>query len=312
MARTRDGDHEFDETAPRGRWPEGRSFSTPPDGRQRTRLRCWTSDTTRLRSESLSVVPEDPVPPSPSVLSIPVLLFRSRVSPEYSPTNNNSAPDQRLLARRLDDTPRYRSPPEGVWWCATPDPRDAYLAAVHSPRYQVHGAPNCLVAAVLTGMGCSAGVLRELEYEAGHGRHRGHVGFGSSRHRRLQRFTPPARALLDSLQRHQDTGVTWRTAADRAGQPCTGATLAITAAAGRGYRRTRAGYPSGGRCLPATPTFRSTANRITDTPAHRGRCPPSSGQDSRRRRYGRGRSSGPCMYFPSVVAVSVLITRELL
>ncbi|MGF6884965.1 hypothetical protein ABIA39_003460 [Nocardia sp. GAS34] len=100
-----------------------------------------------------------------------------------------------------------------------PDHRDAYLAAGHSPRYQVHGAPSCFVAAVLTEMGCSAGVLRELDHEAGHGKHRGPVEFGSSRHRYLQRFTPPARALLDSLQRHQDTGVTWRTAADRACGP---------------------------------------------------------------------------------------------
>ncbi|WP_067665620.1 hypothetical protein [Nocardia miyunensis] len=99
------------------------------------------------------------------------------------------------------------------------DRRDTYLAEGHSPRYQVRGAPSCLVAAVLAELGCSAGVLRDLDREAGHGKHRGPVEFGSSRHRYLQRFTSPAQALLDSLQRHQDTGVTWKTAADRACGP---------------------------------------------------------------------------------------------
>jgi len=100
-----------------------------------------------------------------------------------------------------------------------PDRRDGYLVSGHSPRYQVHGAPSCLVAAVLTEMGCSAGVLRELDREAGTGRHPEPVEFGRSRHRYLRRFTPVARALLDSLQRHQDTEVTWKTAADNACGP---------------------------------------------------------------------------------------------
>lgn len=93
-----------------------------------------------------------------------------------------------------------------------PDSRDDYLADGHdTARYVVNGAPNCLVAVVLAELGCSINVLKALDRETHTDRDKtnGGIQLLASRNPWLLRIRPEARALLASVQRHQDLGMTW-------------------------------------------------------------------------------------------------------
>lgn len=76
-----------------------------------------------------------------------------------------------------------------------------------APRYVEHGRPNCLVAAILSRLGISMGVLKQLDRESG--RFGGGIILRLSEHAIRRRFTPRAWAMLDYLQRQNDHGVTW-------------------------------------------------------------------------------------------------------
>ncbi|MEU2043680.1 hypothetical protein [Nocardia niwae] len=104
---------------------------------------------------------------------------------------------------------------------ADPHRRDHYVATGHAPRYVVAGHPCCLVAAVLWELGFSLGVLRALDRESKDptGRAGGTIELSGSQHPILKRFTPAARALLESLQRHQDRKQPWaKVVADACGR----------------------------------------------------------------------------------------------
>lgn len=103
-----------------------------------------------------------------------------------------------------------------------PDRRDNYLADGHTTaRYVVNGAPNCLVAVVLADLGCSINVLKALDREARTDRDKknGGVQLLASRNPWLLRIRPEARALLASVQRHQDLGMTWAEALTKSVSP---------------------------------------------------------------------------------------------
>lgn len=89
------------------------------------------------------------------------------------------------------------------------------------PRYVTNGEPACLVARLLTRLGYSLGILRDLdrEYARGELRNAG-VRIAESRHPALRRLDPDARALLEYLQRGQDAGLSWGTIAHKAFAPC--------------------------------------------------------------------------------------------
>lgn len=93
-----------------------------------------------------------------------------------------------------------------------PADHDEHIASGHIPRYLIHGRPCCLVAIVLTELGCTTGVLRALDREATDDDtgEKGPITLHLSRHPYLRRFTTEARELLNSLQRQQDGGRSWR------------------------------------------------------------------------------------------------------
>lgn len=93
-----------------------------------------------------------------------------------------------------------------------PDRRASYLADGHATaRYVVNGAPNCLIAVALSELGCSINVLKALDRETRTDcdKKNGGIQLLASRNPWLLRIQPEARALLASVQRHQDTGMTW-------------------------------------------------------------------------------------------------------
>lgn len=103
-----------------------------------------------------------------------------------------------------------------------PDRRDGYLADGHTTaRYVVNGAPNCVVAVVLAELGCSINVLKALDREARTDRDKtnGGIQLLASRNPWLLRIRPEARALLASVQRHQDIGMTWAEAVAKSVAP---------------------------------------------------------------------------------------------
>ncbi|WP_280337447.1 hypothetical protein [Nocardia wallacei] len=89
---------------------------------------------------------------------------------------------------------------------------DLHRRPRHGTRYVVHGEPASLTAEALTELGCPAGVLACLYREACTAAGDLPVGLGVSRQRWLRRVTRAALALLDSVQRHQDTGACWQVA----------------------------------------------------------------------------------------------------
>ncbi len=93
-----------------------------------------------------------------------------------------------------------------------PDRVDRRVTDGLPARYIDRGAPNCLVALVLTRLGYSTGVLKALDHEPPVGgicQSQGGVAVAESRHPALRRIDPAARALLDWVQRHQDCGQRW-------------------------------------------------------------------------------------------------------
>lgn len=85
-----------------------------------------------------------------------------------------------------------------------------------APRYVEHGAPGCLVAAVLHRMEISLGLLKQLDREQGGP---GGVLLWASEHRIRRRFTTAGWALLGALQACNDQGSTWEQARERVFQP---------------------------------------------------------------------------------------------
>lgn len=84
-------------------------------------------------------------------------------------------------------------------------------------RYVVKGRPSCLVAAVLHRLGYSTAVLRSLDHEHPTGEiARIGVPVSESRHKKLNRIEPAARALLQYVQDAQDRGKTWGAVVDAA------------------------------------------------------------------------------------------------
>lgn len=81
-----------------------------------------------------------------------------------------------------------------------------------APRYVEHGAPGCLVAAVLYRMDISLGLLKQLDREM---KGPGGVLLWASSHAIRRRFTPAGWALLGALQACNDQGSTWQRARER-------------------------------------------------------------------------------------------------
>lgn len=78
------------------------------------------------------------------------------------------------------------------------------------PRYIAQGEPVCLVAKVLTRLGFSVGVLKQLDTEPRIGDilHKG-VKVAESRHPALRKIDPVALRLLAYVQDQQDRGQKW-------------------------------------------------------------------------------------------------------
>lgn len=112
-----------------------------------------------------------------------------------------------------------------------PEHVDSRVGRKLAPRYLDKGEPCCLVAQVLSRLGVSTGVLRELDREGG--TTGGGIILRHTRHPVRRRFDRVAWDLLCEVQDHQDRGRSWQQVADDLLRPPTESWL----------RAPRQGYP---------------------------------------------------------------------